>query len=100
MIENKLGIDPRETKRFNDYEEMKNKTDQNLSIDDLIVADNIAVEFYRGVSLKDLATKYQYSIDKVKAILENAGIKVGEGKNNEKPEDNPPIRNNFSWTAK
>ena len=95
-----LDIDPRETERLETYEEIKNRTNQNLSISDLIVADNIAVEFYRGVPLKELATKYQYTIDKVKAILENAGIEVDKKENNEKLEDNPPIRNNFSWTAK
>ena len=75
---NNTTLDPRETKRLNAYEDIKNMVEKNMSLGDMVVADNICVEHYRGVSLKDLATKYQKTVDEIKGILKNAGVKINE----------------------
>lgn len=73
-----MGNDPRDTERWDSYENIKNMVKKDMSIGDMVVADNICVEHYRGCSLKDLATKYQKTIDEIKGILTNAGVKVNE----------------------
>ena len=51
---------------------------EEMTMGDVIVADNIYTEFKKEVSLSDLAIKYRKSIEDIKNILKYFGEKFDE----------------------
>ena len=56
------------------FEKLTEMVDKNLTIGDIVVADNIYVEHSKGVSLQDLATKYGKTVQEVKDLLKSLGV--------------------------
>ena len=71
-----LKIEPKTVKESNvkAFENLSDMVKKNMSIGDIVIADNLYVEHSKGVSLQDLATKYGKTVQEVKDILKSLGV--------------------------
>ena len=53
---------------------LKEMVEKNMTMGDIVIADNIYVEHSKGVSLQDLATKYGKTVQEVKDLLKSLGV--------------------------
>ena len=53
---------------------IKEMVEKNLTMGDIVIADNIYVEHSKGVSLQDLATKYGKTVQEIKDLLKSLGV--------------------------
>ena len=65
----------KEVKAFENIEQM---VKDDLSMGDIVIMDNLFVEFHRGCSLEDLAVKYCNTVAGIKGLLQKAGVKFDE----------------------
>ena len=57
---------------------IKEMVEKNLTIGDIVIADNVFIEFKKNVSLEDLSIKYGKSISEIKDLLKNLGVELNE----------------------
>ena len=71
-----LKIEPKSVKEDNPkaYENLSDMVEKNMSIGDIVIADNLYIEHSKGVSLQDLATKYGKTVQEVKGLLKSLGV--------------------------
>lgn len=56
------------------YKNLSDMIEKNMTIGDIVIADNLYVEHSKGVSLQDLSTKYGKTVQEVKGILKSLGV--------------------------
>ena len=71
-----LKIEPKTVKESNvkAFENLSDMVAKDMTMGDIVIADNIYVENSKGVSLSDLSIKYGKSVDEIKAILKSLGV--------------------------
>ena len=57
---------------------LKEMVKKNLTVGDIVIADNIYYEFNNKVPIEDLAVKYQKTTDEIKKILKSLGMVINE----------------------
>ena len=60
------------------YQKLSEMVDKEMSMGDIMVADNIFVEYEKGVSIENLAVKYGNTVEGIIGILKSAPIDLND----------------------
>ncbi len=60
------------------YQKLSEMVDKEMSMGDIMVADNIFVEYEKGVSIENLAVKYGNTVEGIIGILKSMGADLND----------------------
>ena len=60
------------------YQKLSEMVDKEMSMGDIMVADNIFVEYEKGVSIENLAVKYGKTVEEITGILKSMGADLND----------------------
>ena len=60
------------------YQKLSEMVEKEMSMGDIMIADNIFVEYEKGVSIENLAVKYGNTIEGITGILKSMGADLND----------------------
>ena len=61
-----------------DYQKLSEMVEKEMTIGDIVIADNIFVEYEKGVSIENLAIKYEKTSEEITGILKSMGAALND----------------------
>ena len=60
------------------YQKLSEMVEKEMTIGDIVIADNIFVEYEKGVSIENLAIKYEKTVEEITGILKSMGADLND----------------------
>ena len=60
------------------YQKLSEMVDKEMTMGDIMIADNIFVEHDKGVSIENLAVKYGKTVEEITVILKSMGAALND----------------------
>ena len=60
------------------YQKISEMVDKEMSMGDIVIADNVFVEYEKGVSIENLAVKYGKTVEEITGILKSMGADLND----------------------
>ena len=60
------------------YQKLSEMVDKEMTMGDIMIADNVFVEYEKGVSIENLAVKYGKTVEEITGILKSMGADLND----------------------